>query len=72
MADLYHLTSESWMALVRAWPRWRLPVTFGGGRVIMNRPLGFSSSALLRCKNKGVYTAINKSNVIKKKFHELP
>ena len=44
----YHLMSESCTALVRAWPRWRLPVTLGGGRVIMNRPLGFGSSAVLR------------------------
>ena len=48
MTTPYHLTSESCMAFVRACPRWRLPVTLGGGRVIMKRPLGFGSSALLR------------------------
>ena len=36
------------MAHVRAWPKWRLPVTLGGGRQIMNVPFGFGSLALVR------------------------
>ena len=42
----HHLTMESSMALVRAWPRWRVPVTLGGGRVMMNDPLGLTSPTL--------------------------
>lgn len=40
------------MALVRAWPRWRVPVTFGGGRVIMNDPLVLGSLTLFLCKRE--------------------
>ena len=32
----YHLTRLSWMVVVRAWPKWRWPVTFGGGKIIEN------------------------------------
>lgn len=39
----------SWMALVRAWPRWREPVTLGGGTHIMKTPRGLGSATLERC-----------------------
>mmetsp|Transcript_6070 Transcript_6070/g.19785 ORF Transcript_6070/g.19785 Transcript_6070/m.19785 type:complete len:236 (+) Transcript_6070:2938-3645(+) len=31
-----HLVNESSIAAVRAWPKWRLPVTFGGGITMTN------------------------------------
>lgn len=36
------------MALVRAWPRCREPVTFGGGMHIMKMPRGFGADTLER------------------------
>ena len=38
----YQRVRVSSMALVRAWPRWREPVTLGGGIAIMKTPLGCS------------------------------
>lgn len=46
----HHLVRESWMALVRAWPRWSDPVTLGGGMQIMNMPRGFWSMILFLCQ----------------------
>lgn len=45
----YHRVSVSWMALVRAWPRWSDPVTLGGGIHIMKIPRGFCSPTLFLC-----------------------
>ena len=45
----YHLVTASSTELVRAWPRWRLPVTLGGGRQIINWPLGEGSVTFLPC-----------------------
>ena len=39
----YHLVMQSSTLMVRAWPRWREPVTLGGGMHIMNLPLGLGS-----------------------------
>ncbi|KAA6416717.1 MAG: hypothetical protein FRX49_13328 [Trebouxia sp. A1-2] len=41
-----HRTTVSWMALVRAWPRCREPVTFGGGITMTKGGLSLSSSGL--------------------------
>lgn len=49
----YHLVRVSWMALVRAWPRWSDPVTFGGGIHIMKMPRGFCSLILFLCGSEG-------------------
>jgi len=38
-----NLVSTSCTVFVSAWPRCRLPVTLGGGKHIMNMPLGLSS-----------------------------
>lgn len=42
----------SWMALVRACPRCRDPVTFGGGIHIINMPFGLGSEILFLCNTK--------------------
>src|ERR1700734_4570694 len=43
----YHRIRVSCMAVVRAWPTCKVPVTFGGGNVITKVPsgLGFPSAA---------------------------
>lgn len=35
-----HLTNVSWIAIVKAWPICKLPVTFGGGAGTTNMPAG--------------------------------
>lgn len=50
----YHRVRVSWIALVRAWPRWSDPVTLGGGIHIMKMPRGFWSLILFLCKRKWV------------------
>ena len=45
----HHLAMASSTELVRAWPRWRLPVTLGGGITITNVPAGFGTLKS-RCK----------------------
>ena len=40
----YHRASESWIEMVSAWPRWSVPVTLGGGSIIVKLP---ASAALL-------------------------
>lgn len=48
----YHLVRVSWMALVRAWPRWSDPVTLGGGIHIIKMPRGFWSLILFLCRRE--------------------
>lgn len=48
----YHLVRQSWMALVRAWPKCRDPVTLGGGMHIMKMPRGFFSLTLFLCRSR--------------------
>lgn len=52
----HHRVIQSSTALVRAWPKCRLPVTFGGGITIMNIPLSFFSAALDLCQHGRFYT----------------
>jgi hypothetical protein len=63
-----HLAIVSWTVVASAWPKWRVPVTFGGGMTIVNWPFGFCSLKLDLWDQASTLTSYNSLKVSSTEF----